>query len=62
MRGRCLEARLENNGFVTRHMYLFKPLGGTVKNGKRKKHVFTSSNRAIIDDNLRVVVMMIHFT
>lgn len=54
--------RLENNASVTRHMYLLTPLGGTVKNGKWKNHVFTSSSRAIIDDNLGVVVMTIHFT
>lgn len=33
-----------------------------LKMGNGKKHVFTSSNRAIIDDNLGVVVMTIHFT
>lgn len=30
------EARLQNNGSVTRYMYIFQPLDGTVKNGKRE--------------------------
>lgn len=56
------EARLQNNGSVTRYMYIFQPLDGTVKNGKRENTFFTSSNKDITDDTLGVVVMKIHFT
>lgn len=56
------EARLQNNGSVTRYMYIFQPLDGTVKNGKRENTFFTSSNKDITDDNLGVIVMKIHFT